>query len=252
MDMFCEHGKLRIKCSVCNPKIEETQISPSSPRIFVEDRNLAFKCNWMDTDYEKPCGKNGRKWNIRVKRSIWCTQPENPCYQLEMGLRKDVPDFPCYESDIFTKSEYGAGVDHTGVRKGRGRKIKYVIPEKLAIFTTVDPGKSEDERYIFGFFIIKDYYIDEDGATKVVGRPEYTLKIPKDSRLKFWDFYRNTDGSIFWGTGLYRYLSDGAVVKYLERQQEVLFKKGYKKEAKLIGDILRRFYGKDLQAVHKG
>ncbi|WP_290597196.1 MULTISPECIES: hypothetical protein [unclassified Archaeoglobus] len=164
-----------------------------------------------------------------------------------MGLRKDIPAFPCYESEIFTKSEYGAGVNHTGVRKGKGRKIKYVIPGKLAIFTTVDPERDEDERYIFGFFVIKDYYIDNDGATKVVGHPEYTLKIPKDSRLKFWDFYRNTDGSIFWGTGLYRYLSDEVVVRYLRRQQEVLNENSHEKEAEVVGDVLRRFYGKDLQ-----
>ena len=246
MDLFCKHGRLKTRCSICSPRIKRTQTSPLSPRIFAEDRNLAFKCNWMDTDYEKPCGEVGRKWNVHVRRSIWCTQPENPCYQFEMGLRRDIPTYPCYESEIFTKSEYGAGVNHTGVRKGIGRKIRYVIPGKLAIFTTVDPGRSENERYIFGFFVIKDHYIDDDGATKVVGHPEYTLKIPKDSRLKFWDFYRNADGSIFWGTGLYRYLSDEVVVRYLKRQQEVLTKKGHKKEAKVVKVILKRFYAKDL------
>jgi len=249
MDLFCEHGRLKTKCSICNPEIKRIQALPS-PKVFIEDRNLAFKCNWMDTDYEKPCGEMGRRWNIHIKRSVWCIQPENPCYQFEMGLRKDIPAFPCYESEIFTKSEYGAGVNHTGVRRGIGRRIRYVTPGKLAIFTTVDPGR--DERYIFGFFVVKDHYIDDDGATKVVGYPEYTLKIPKDSRLNFWDFYRNTDGSIFWGTGLYRYLSDEVVVCYLRRQHEVLTGKGYKKEAKVVREVLRKFYGNYLQTVHRG
>jgi len=250
MNLFCEHGMLRTKCSICNP--ERNKIPPATPKIFVEDRNLAFKCNWMDTDYEKPCGKLGRRWNIQIKKSVWCIQPENPCYQFEMGWRKEIPDFPCYESEIFTKSKYGAGVNHTGVRKGKGRKIKYVIPEKLAIFTTINPNRSEEERCIFGFFVIKDHYIDDDGATKIVGFQDYTLKIPKDSRLKFWDFYRNADGSIFWGTGLYRYISDKVVISYLRTQQEVLLEKGHEIEAELVADILRRFYGKDMQTVHKG
>lgn len=251
MDLFCEHRRLKTKCSICNPKIKRNQTLPS-PKVFIEDRNLAFKCNWMDTDYEKPCGEMGRRWNIHVKKSVWCTQPENPCYQFEMGLRKDIPAFPCYESEIFTKCEYGAGVNHTGIRKGMGRKIKYVYPGKLALFTTVDPKNDESERHIFGFFVIKNSYIDNDGATKVVGYPEYTLKIPKDSRMKFWDFYRNSNGSIFWGTGLYRYLSNDVVVGYLKRQQEVLNENGHEKEAEVVGDVLRRFYGKNLQIVHKG
>lgn len=120
-----------------------------------------------------------------------------PCYQYEMGQRKDIPPFPCYETEIFARSEFGAGVDHSGPRRGTGRKIRNVIPCELAIFTTVDAGRAEEERYIFGFFVIKDHYEDHNGATKIVGYPEYTLKIPKDSRLRFWDFYRNRDGSIF-------------------------------------------------------
>lgn len=243
MNVFCKHGNLITKCRICNP-IPEHQSAPTSPRTFVEDRNLAFKCNWLDTDYNGPCGKAGRRWNIYKKRFPWCTQPENPCYQFETGKIKEIPPFPCYETEIFAKSEYGAGVNHTGPMRGTGRMIRYVVPGKIALFTTVDPGRSEETRYIFGFFVIKDSYTDSDGATKVIGYPEYTLKIPKDSRLRFWDFYRNSDGSMFWGTGLYRYLSDTAVVRYLEKQNEVLLNNSHNGEAEKVKEILMTFYRK--------
>ncbi len=235
--MFCEHGYLRNKCKFCNP--ESTRVIPKSPFI---DGNLAFKCNWLDTDYEGSCGKVGRRWNIYIKQFPWCTQPENPCYQYEMGLRKEIPPYPCYETEIFSKSEYGAGVNHRGPRKKIGRRIRYVAPGKIALFTTVDPGKRGDTRYIFGFFVIKDDYIDGYGATKIIGYPEYTLKIPRDSRLRFWEFYRNSDGSMAWGTGLFRYLSDESVVRYLEKQSEVLIKNGHIKEAKVVEEVMKKFY----------
>ncbi|AKG91840.1 hypothetical protein GAH_00829 [Geoglobus ahangari] len=241
MSVFCEHGKLVTRCRVCSPKTVKPSF-PASPRVFVEDRNLAFKCNWLDSDYEGPCGRAGRMWNIYRKRFPWCTQPENPCYQYENGFRNDIPEFPCYETMIFKKSEFGAGVDHSGPRKGTGRKIKYVVPGKLAIFTTVEPNKPESERLIFGFFVIRDHYTDEEGATRIVGYPEYTLKIPKDSRLEFWDFYRNSDGSIFWGTGLFRYLSDKVVVNYLKKQREVLIERGYGDKAEVVSKILSNFF----------
>jgi len=235
VDAFCEHGHLRTKCPVCSES--KMLISKHS-----KGDNIAFKCLWLDSDYDGPCGKEGRKWNIYKRKSIWCTQTENPCYQYEMGQRKDIPPFPCYETEIFARSEFGAGVDHSGPRKGTGRKIRNVIPGKLAIFTTVDAGRAEEERYIFGFFVIKDHYEDHDGATKIVGYPEYTLKIPKDSRLMFWDFYRNRDGSTFWGTGLFRYLGDDVVVNYLTKQKEVLIQNGHQKEASLIDEIQKEFF----------
>ncbi|KUK07749.1 MAG: hypothetical protein XD48_0084 [Archaeoglobus fulgidus] len=235
MDAFCEHGHLKTRCPICSEG--NKAFTPLYSRGF----NLAFKCNWLDSDYEGPCGKEGRRWNIYVKRFPWCTQPENPCFQYEAGKIKEIPLYPCYETEIFSKSEYGAGVNHSGPMKDRGRKIKHVIPGKLALFTTVEPRKSGDTRYIFGFFVIKDDYEDGDGATKIVGYPEYTLKIPKDSRLRFWDFYSNSDGSTFWGTGLFRYLSDEVVVNYLTKQREVLIENGHTKEAEVVERILEEF-----------
>lgn len=82
MDIFCPHRKLKIRCSICNTKDTNTYVqssAPTSPKVFPEDRNLAFKCNWMDTDYEGPCGEYGRKWNIHRAKRVWCTQPECPC-----------------------------------------------------------------------------------------------------------------------------------------------------------------------------
>lgn len=112
MDAFCKHGMLKTRCPICNPDVKTEK---PSPKIFVKDRNLAFKCNWLDTDYEGPCGKEGRRWNIHVKRFPWCTQPENPCYQYEMGFRKNIPPYPCYETEIFSRFEYGAGSDDVAV-----------------------------------------------------------------------------------------------------------------------------------------
>lgn len=239
---FCEHGMLRTRCKRCNPGLAQKQRHTSvDPSTFLFNRNIAFKCNWLDTDYEGPCGKAGRRWNIHIKKFPWCTQPENPCYQYEMGLKKEVPPYPCYETEIFSKYEYGAGVNHRGPRKGIGRRIRYLLPGKIALFTTVDPGETGEARYIFGFFIIKGDYIDSHyGATKIVGYPEYTLKIPQECRLRFWDFYMNRDGSTAWGTGLYRYLTDEQVISYLNAQIDELKREGYEDEALLAERVLER------------
>jgi len=239
--MFCGHGMLRTRCKKCNPELAQKRgYAHAVPSVFQSDRNIAFKCNWMDTDYEGPCTPEGRRYNIFVARRIWCTQPQNPCYQLEHGIIDELPEFTCYESRIFRKLEFGAGVNHTGVNRGRGRIIRYITPGKLALFTTREPPMSEAERQIFGFFIIKGDYIDEDGATRVVGEGGTALKIPRECRLRFWDFYSTSSGEVFWGTGLYRYLSDEQVVSYLNAQIDELRERGYEDEALLARRVLER------------
>lgn len=78
----------------------------------------------------------------------------------------------------------------------------------------------------------------------IVGYREHTLKVPRDSRLMFWDFYRNSNSSISWKTGLFRYLSDKVVVSYLEKQHEILLDNGHRTEAETVEEILTTFYKK--------
>lgn len=241
---FCPHGKIWTLCEICKQEfIEKEKLAAYSAGKFLTDRNLAFKCNWMDTDYEKPCTEIGRNFNIIDAKHVWCTQPENECRRFQEGKISIVSDEPCYESVIFSKWEFGAGVYHTGKKVGEGKKIHKKMVGKIALLTTNGPDESEDKKTIFGFLRIKDFRSYPDsGATRVVGDKEMSLKIPKDSRLYFWDFYRNQNTpEKKWGSGLFRYLSDDSIEKYLLAQLETLKINGHVPESKIVADILKLY-----------
>ena len=240
---FCQHGKLWTTCDICLKEHEEKEKFITFTRgKFRSDRNLAFKCNWMDTDFERPCTVIGRKFNIYKAKHVWCTQPQNECTRLEEGKIQEVSSFPCYESAIFHDWKFGAGVYHHGKRKGTGIKIDKVMIGKLALLTTRGPQDNEEDRSIFGFLRIKDYYEDGDGATNVAGDKETSLKIPKDSRLLFWDFYRNPNTpEKVWHTGLFRYVHDNSILEYLRSQLETLQKNNHEEESDKVEEVLGIF-----------
>jgi len=185
----------------------------------------------------------GRKFNIHEKGHVWCTQPENRCMQLDKGKIQDVGEYPCYESGIFRLWEFGAGVYHHGKNTGQGIKISKVMIGKLALLTTRGPGDNEEDRIIFGFLRIRDFYTDkESGATHIVGDKETSLKIPKDSRLLYWDFYRNPNSPVkLWQTGLFRYVNDNSIREYLQAQHEKLKMNGHDAEAKIVKKSLEHY-----------
>ena len=241
---FCSHGKLWTRCEICKQEfIEKDKLAAYSSGRFSSDRNLAFKCNWMDTDYEKPCGKIGRRYNIFEVERTWCTQIDNECRRLEEGKTDIVTDEPCYECGIFSKLDFGAGIQQTEKNAGKGIHINNKMVGKLALFTTRNPNEGEDERKIFGFFRIKDFYSDPvSGATHVKGDREMTLKVPIDSRLDFWDFYRNKNTpKKVWSSLLFRYLSDETVLKFLQAQLNKLQLNGHKDELKIVEDVLKLY-----------
>ena len=240
---FCPHGKMWTMCDICKAEyMEKNKMTALTSGKFVSDRNLAFKCNWMDTDFDGPCGPEGRDFNIRKAKHVWCSQDYNECWQLEHGMIDQVSEFPCYESGIFKKWEFAAGLFHAGERAGEGKKIHNVMTGKIALLTTRGPEDEEADRYIFGFLRIKDYYTDEQGATRVKGEEKNSLKIPKDSRLFFWDYYQNPKSPLpIWSSGLFRYLNDESITKYLKEQAEKLKEKGHDEELEIVERVLGLF-----------
>ncbi len=237
---FCKHGTVWTRCKVCRQEYLEGEMERMlAGGRFKTDKNLAFKCNWLDSDYSRPCGPKGRKWNIHDAKHAWCTQDDNPCNQLEKGERKRVGKYPCYECRIFTKNEFGSGVI-SDRRPGKSIKAEDELVGKLALMTTRGPKDSEEDRVIFGFLRVVGHRMDERyGSTILTGDPDTSIKIPKRARLRFWDFYSNPrNPTKLWGYGLFRYIPDTTIETYLEAQLTKLNPKRYQHEYEVVAKLL--------------
>ena len=231
---------LRLRCLECSAQFAEERAEETFKNPLMRGRNnLAFKCNWMDTDYEKPCTAMGRRYNIYDAKRPWCSQPHNECCLYEEGELKNIEPFPCYESMIVPQWVFGAGMHHGGVRDGQGIRIKDEMTGKVAVLTTRGPGEGEEDRSIFAYLRIRKQYTDESEITMIEGDPETSLKVPAQFRLRFWDYYSNAKSdAIRWGTGLFRYLSDKEVRAILTAQLEALPTTRYVMERKKVAALV--------------
>ena len=197
----------------------------------VDAKNIAFKCNYCDggcssngIGYSGMCSDETIKYNIEVKKHAWCSFPESPCYKYYSNQlsKTDLNDsFVCYEAEMLINWKAQAGVDHkTANKPEKGRRIAKAGLNKLAVLTTVMPGDTDQNRIIFGVFIIGKINVgDSVQCGSVEADKNYCIALTKDEAMKmhFWHYYKNKNNpeKAQWGQGLYRYLDDYTCARIL-------------------------------------
>jgi len=179
------------------------------------DGNIAFKCNWNDNNYKAPCSYEAYKHNLSEGRA-WCSSPQCKCRQFSEDV--SLASHPCYESIALKELYFGAGWDHTGDRQ-EPRHIHNVKENRIAILTTRPPGAEEIDRIIIGCLFINKVNDDPGEETKIYGDCGKSIIIPFNQiKIRFWDYYKNpgAEDLVLWASGLFRYVTNGTVVKILK------------------------------------
>lgn len=200
---------------------------------------IAFKMNYCDGGKDSEhvgfygiCSDKIIEYNIKHHRA-WCSDEDCACKQyydkkisrdeLEENW-EDILDgaFTCYESAALRDWVFSAGYDdYHGGRVIRGAKEGH-----LCVLTTVAPNMKEEDRFIVAMFIIGRLFEGDEDEAGFVGsyeNLEYALEFMPNEvhKMKFWKVYHNSNGSIKWGSGLFRYFSDDDAVKFLKMAVEV-------------------------------
>lgn len=204
-----------------------TSSKPTAPRP-VGRPNIVFKCNYCDggsnqhhIGYMGACSYEIIQYNIEVAKHSWCSDPECPCNQYYYGeLDGHALDdlcadggFTCYESKMLKEWTASAGTYLTKDRKMEPKKIRNVQVNSIAVLTTRLPYAQEDERFIFGVFLVDE--ADEgdtvrEGSVKSNSKYRIELSPTEAAQIKFWNYHANdnTPEKCTWSQGLYRYVSD--------------------------------------------
>ena len=211
-------------------------------------KNVAFKCTYNDGGKDKNgigfsyiCSDEQIRRNIKDGRA-WCCNESCACKEYydgvisrqELDSINDNGGWVCYESVMLIEWKAQAGERNVNAtQKPVTIKIRNAYKDSLAILTTRIPGSPEQERIIFGLFIIADYYEgDEDTAGYVSAHSKYRLVFSAEQgrRLKFWKYHANekSPSKTIWRTGLIRNISEDEGVQIL--RDAVSLKTGTKDE----------------------
>lgn len=220
-------------------EIEEAKSNQKSPRAgrakkANNRRNIAFKINYCDggqsndqIGFNGICSDGLIEHNIKKEKYPECSHPDAPCYQyltidknrekLDALMDLEEGNPVCYESQILRSWKASAGEN----ADGKTRKIRSAHLNTLGILTTRLPAKKENERLIFGLFMVDDLFEGSNSTSGyVASQSDYKvhLSLEEAQQMKFWDYYQK-DGnkrSAKWGSGLFRYIEDDKSVEILK------------------------------------
>lgn len=196
--------------------------------------NIVFKCNWNDNGWKGICSKKAHEFNV-LKKHSWCCDKRNPCSEM---IEKHEKGFPCIESVLFVDFKLDPGMYLKGEKSGDEKYFRGAQEKKIVLLTTIGPNDSEEKRYFIGILDIAK--IEEERY--VYGNKETSLSLTSKIKLKFWDYFKNKDGSKRWSSGLFRYVNDESVLKVLQDLKKEYNKlKGFEKEKKNLNMLIDRY-----------
>lgn len=234
-----------------------TASAPKAPKK-IDRPNIVFKCNFCDggsnkyhIGYMGACSDKQIRYNIQVAHHSWCSDPTCPCtqylngeidgYQLDELCRDG--GFVCYESQMLKEWTAFAGYVLKGDRKEEPKKIRNVQINSLAVLTTRKPDMLEEDRFIFGVFLVDD--ADEgdnlnEGFVKSNSKYRIELTPAEAVQLKFWNYHANDNSpeKAAWSQGLYRYTTDTEAVQIL---RDIVAVKHVPSEKKFAEEFLEHF-----------
>ena len=175
------------------------------------DGNIAFKVTYVDSNWSGVCSPRGYEYNKAHRR--WCGIQGEYGYdcQKDYGVGRDVDEdnFPCFDSIALKTLRFSPGVARGDIVSDTPKRCLNAKVGKLALFTSIKPGETGYERFIFAVGRIEEFLTHED-FEMICCNKETALIFSSPNYPKFWDYYRNPNKpeSKFWRTGLFRYIKD--------------------------------------------
>ncbi len=189
----------------------------------LHDGNISFKVSYNDKNWSGICTPDLYKYNcFSSHKMFWCNMQAPKCQEYnDSELNENC--YPCYDAVANLTTRFTPGWNH-------GKNTPHICLEakvgKIAILTSIYPGETQDSRFIFSLFEIKQVDTiekvgyDFKGTEFYVGNLKTAIKLKNDQYLNYWDFSLNSTDNPkfqkFWGSGLFRYTDDRTVRSILK------------------------------------
>lgn len=126
----------------------------------------------------------------------------------------------CDENEMLSKWQAMTGSDKAAETKSKAMKLKRVQSNSLCVLTMREPHHKEEERFIFGVFLVDETQeTDRIEASFVHSKTPYKMALTPDEahQMKFWKYHSNANKpeTPSWSSGIHRYFLDDQAVQIL-------------------------------------
>lgn len=228
--------QLALQKSVPKPLPSETALpaDPARPKPVTRTRkvsraHVAFKCTYCDggrsddcIGFKGVCSYGNQLYNIEQAKHVWCSTGSLCASFLrgEVGKKALNTENLCTECRILLNWHCGSGGYQHGLKAGTGIKMQQVQRGSLAVLTTRLPHAKEEQRIIFGVYIVDESYggdSTQEGFARCTSEWHIELKPREAAKLLFWNYYYcpKAPAKTVFGCGLFRYLDGDQALQIL-------------------------------------
>ncbi len=191
--------------------------------------------------------KNTSKTEVKIDKAIENTsEPKktnvitdsNVAFKLNYD-EEDLISFKdaCNNNSSINSWKYNLSVN------GKAKTIKCAQTDNIAILTTRLPKAKEEERVIFGVFLMDDVFNgteEEAGFVKTKSKYKLALTDEEAAKIPFWKYYHNEKSltSTVWGSAPYKKVDDIKAAQVLSAIVEI---KNGTKDEQLAKEFLNHF-----------
>ncbi|MEA4921290.1 MAG: hypothetical protein VB078_10285 [Clostridiaceae bacterium] len=145
--------------------------------------------------------------NEAEKRAVIRSLPLNDNSQIAFG-------FLCNKRETVIKDwRVFSGRYLSGGNKGKPRSLTKAYPNTACLLTFCDKNEPEDNRYIWGAFMVKEDFIGPECQSGIItAHKKYRILLENEQKekIKFWDYFQssNEEPCRKWGSVEFKYFSN--------------------------------------------
>ena len=227
--------------------------SSIDPNIRKDRKNVAYKATYCDGNgdwFKGPCSASCREMNCSKNGGGRFCSTNSACRKVIDGLADESEikkafdiSFLCYESKMLIDYKIYAGRDDDGTVRGWS-----LDNDRLVILTTVKPYQNEEDRVIFGAFLINHSYDKDDEEASATSYPDCRIALSEEEadQMKYWDYApgEGANNLIQWKEGLLRYQTDEMCATVLRDLVKIVEKRNDIVQTEYAKAFLRKFLQK--------
>ena len=243
--------------------LRQREKNPNDNMVFrsqICDGGTEDCSNW----FKGPCSCSLRKYHIHDPHQTFCNRG-SVCKRCSEGALPESAieeayrgEGLCYESKILLDHVIKAGWD---IDKVTGKMIAprswRLKDDHLAILMTVEPGKKQSEAIIYSVFLTSETTQADalnEGSTKAAPGCFIDLTIQEARQMQLWKYMPAVEGKdpTKWGSGLFRYVSDGVAARILADIVEIVKKRNDPDQTAHAEAFLQKFlssFGSDVDHI---
>ncbi|MGI6578541.1 MAG: hypothetical protein ACOX1Q_11160 [Eubacteriales bacterium] len=147
------------------------------------------------------------------KRERLANLPTNTKAQVAFGFIENE------KQSVLDSWEIFIGTYRSGENKGKPRSSSRIYPNSACLLTQRKNGEPEENREIWGVFMVKDDFLGADHDDGIIPAHEkYRIVLGDDSKpLKYWDYFKEKSAgkSVKWGSVEVKYFDNFTMARIL-------------------------------------